>query len=165
MKVLDLQCGQQHSFEGWFASEEDFQSQLARGIVECPVCTDKAILKMPSAPRLNFGAHREPTGQAQLPDDAPPTRPAEAQSGSSLTPVAETPETASPSLDQQAGFLKALRHVIAHTEDVGERFADQARAMHYGDAEPRIVVSTCLLCVCGRVHANDTTAHSASSFL
>ena len=103
------------------------------------MCTDKAILKMPSAPRLNFGAHREPTGQAQLPDDAPPTRPAEAQSGSSLTPVAETPETASPSLDQQAGFLKALRHVIAHTEDVGERFADQARAMHYGDAEPRSI--------------------------
>ena len=112
---------------------------MARGIVECPVCADKAILKMPSAPRLNFGAHREPTGQAQLPDEATPPRPAEAQPGSSLTPVAETAEMASPSLELQAAFLKALRHVIAHTEDVGERFADQARAMHYGDAEPRSI--------------------------
>ena len=139
MKVLDLQCGQQHSFEGWFGSEEDFQSQLARGIVECPVCADKTILKMPSAPRLNFGAHREPTVQAPLPDDATPPGPPEAQPGSSLTPVAKTAEMAIPSLEQQAAFLKALRHVIAHSEDVGERFADQARAMHYGDAEPRSI--------------------------
>ena len=53
--------------------------------------------------------------------------------------VTETPETTSPSLEHQAAFLKALRHVVANTEDVGDRFADQARAMHYGDAEPRSI--------------------------
>ncbi len=56
-----------------------------------------------------------------------------------MTPVAKTAEMAIPSLELQAAFLKALRHVIAHSEDVGERFADQARAMHYGDAEPRSI--------------------------
>ncbi len=139
MKVLDLQCSQQHSFEGWFASEDDFQSQLTRGLVECPMCADKAILKMPSAPRLNFGGHREPTEPAQLPDKPSSSSEAETLQGISLTTVAETSESAGPSLEQQAVFLKALRHVIAQTEDVGDQFADQARAMHYGDAEPRSI--------------------------
>ena len=53
--------------------------------------------------------------------------------------VTETPEAPSPSLEHQAAFLKALRHVVANTEDVGDRFASQARAMHYGDAEPRSI--------------------------
>jgi hypothetical protein len=59
MKVLNLQCAHQHGFEGWFASEEDFQDQLGRGLVECPMCGD-TITKMLSAPRLNLGAAREP---------------------------------------------------------------------------------------------------------
>jgi hypothetical protein len=59
MKVLNLQCQHAHSFEGWFASEDDFQGQLARGLVECPLCADKAIQKMPSAPRLNLSGSRE----------------------------------------------------------------------------------------------------------
>ncbi len=55
MKVLDLQCSAQHRFEGWFASEDDFQGQLARGLVECPMCGDTAVAKKLSAPRLNLG--------------------------------------------------------------------------------------------------------------
>jgi hypothetical protein len=58
MKVLNLQCTQNHAFEGWFASEDDFQSQLGRGLVECPVCGDPAVVKMLSAPRNNLGAGR-----------------------------------------------------------------------------------------------------------
>ena len=56
MKVLNLQCSHSHSFEGWFASENDFQSQLARGLVECPLCGDTHVSKMLTAPRLNLGA-------------------------------------------------------------------------------------------------------------
>jgi hypothetical protein len=56
-----------------------------------------------------------------------------------LTTLTETTEIASPSFEEQAVFLKALRHVMAHTQDVGDRFANQARAMHYGDAEPRSI--------------------------
>ena len=56
MKVLNLQCGHSHSFEGWFASEDDFQDQLGRGLVECPLCGDTSVSKMLSAPRLNLGA-------------------------------------------------------------------------------------------------------------
>ncbi len=54
MKVLDLQCAQHHVFEGWFGSEDDFQSQLTRGLVTCPLCGDPSVTKKLSAPRLNL---------------------------------------------------------------------------------------------------------------
>ena len=143
MKVLNLQCGQQHSFEGWFGSEEDFQSQLARGLVECPMCTDKAVVKMPSAPRLNFGGHVPPstaTEPASIPaTSSSPVAALDTEPSTGLTTTADQPAQSPPSLAQQAAFLNAVRHVLANTEDVGDRFANQARAMHYGDAEPRSI--------------------------
>lgn len=130
MKVLNLQCARQHAFEGWFASEDDFQAQLVRGLVTCPLCADAGIQKMPSAPRLNLGASG--------PDSAASSRelsvPAAAPATASLQEVASL--AASP---KHAEFLKTLREVVANTEDVGERFADEARAMHYGDAEQRSI--------------------------
>ena len=143
MKVLDLQCGQRHSFEGWFGSEEDFQSQLARGLVECPVCSSKAVVKMPSAPRLNFGGHIPPsaaTAEASSPSPSSSVAAAsDAAPSTEITPTADQPAQSAPSLEQQAAFLNAVRHVLANTEDVGDKFADHARAMHYGDAEPRSI--------------------------
>ena len=135
MKVLNLQCSHQHSFEGWFASEDDFQSQLRRGLVECPFCDDKAVQKMPSAPRLNLGGHQSPSS---------PEAPAAAREGSPQLPAAVPAADSADRLragdpSEQAAFLKALRHVVANTEDVGERFADEARAMHYGDAKARSI--------------------------
>ena len=124
MKVLNLQCSRQHSFEGWFGSEDDFQSQLSRGLVDCPLCADTHIQKMPSAPRLNFGAQ-----PAQAPTSSAPA----------VGPVqsADEPAKDGVNLSAQIAFLKALRHVVTHTEDVGKRFADEARRMHYGEAEAR----------------------------
>ena len=137
MKVLNLQCSQQHSFEGWFGSEDDFQSQLAHGLVECPMCTDRSVVKMPSAPRLNFGGHSPPAAL----DAASTQAPSGPSGGASteLTTAADQPAQSPPSAEQQAAFLNAVRHVLANTEDVGDRFANQARAMHYGDAEPRSI--------------------------
>lgn len=112
MKVLDLQCSQNHSFEGWFASEDEFQSQLARGLVECPLCGDRTVSKMLSAPRLNLGA----------------TQPAPRQEVVSM-----------PDASLQAAWLKMVRHVMANTEDVGERFAEEARGIHYGETEERAI--------------------------
>ncbi|MBS0427492.1 MAG: DUF1178 family protein [Proteobacteria bacterium] len=109
MKVLNLRCEHSHTFEGWFASAEDFESQCARGLVECPMCGSTAITKGLSAPRLNLGATREP--------EAPKT-----------VPAADTPE---------ARWMRAVREVLARTEDVGDRFVDEARRMHYGETEER----------------------------
>lgn len=144
MKVLNLQCSQQHSFEGWFASEDDFQSQLARGLVECPMCCDNSIRKMPSAPRLNLGAYQtagsgfespsqqinESAGSHEL------TRQQNAVTNSAVG-AAGAPSDHSPA--EQAAFFTALRQMVADTEDVGDKFAHEARAMHYGDAQARSI--------------------------
>ena len=135
MKVLNLQCTNHHSFEGWFASEDDFQSQLVRGLVECPMCADKGIQKMPSAPRLNFGAQRTTTASASNVPVGSAVSVKDASSAS--TELVASASGTGPSHEQQAAFLKALRHVVANTEDVGYQFASQARRMHYGEVEAR----------------------------
>lgn len=115
MKVLDLHCSTGHVFEGWFASEDDFQGQLQRALVECPVCGDVHVSKKLSAPRLNLGA-------------AAPQAP---------QPAAGRDVMAAPDAALQAAWIKAVRHVLANTEDVGERFAQEARRIHYGESEER----------------------------
>lgn len=120
MKVLDLHCAHGHVFEGWFASEDDFQGQLARGLVECPMCADTTITKRLSAPRLNLGATKPAPERA-----APPVQPGRQD-------VMIPPEAA-----LQATWMKAVAEVMAHTEDVGERFAEEARRIHYGEVDDR----------------------------
>jgi hypothetical protein len=139
MKVLNLQCVQSHAFEGWFASEDDFQSQLLRELIECPLCSSKSIEKMPSAPRLNFGAQPTASGDSSAP--AHVTGMGTAAQRAVDPPATSSQAEASTSLmtGEQADFLKALRHLVANTEDVGPRFADEARGMHYGDIEKRSI--------------------------
>ena len=116
MKVLDLQCGHGHVFEGWFASEDDFASQQTRGLVACPMCGDSTVTKKLSAPRLNLGHARE---------------------------VVDSPQhevVAAAGDDQQslqAAWLGMARRIVADTEDVGERFAEEARRIHYGESDQR----------------------------
>lgn len=139
MKVLNLQCAHQHSFEGWFASEDDFQSQLSRGLVECPMCADKSVQKLPSAPRLNLGGHSSADVASQsnqvVPSQAPPLKSDESLRENTTAMGA----SAGQSHTEQAAFLKALRHVLARSEDVGARFAEEARRMHYGELEARSI--------------------------
>lgn len=111
MKVLNLQCGHGHGFEGWFGSEDEFQDQLTRGLVECPLCGDVQVAKLPSAPRLNLGA-AEPAAPKQQVMNAPDAK-------------------------MQAAWLQMVRHVLANTEDVGAKFAEEARKIHYGETEDR----------------------------
>lgn len=129
MKVLDLQCRQGHVFEGWFGSEDDFQSQKQRGLVQCPLCADDHIEKRLSAPRLNFGA-RAPSAVV----DAAPTHPAVA---SSPSPAPVDTAALPPAL--QAAWLELARKVVASTEDVGPRFAEEARRMHHGEMPERAI--------------------------
>lgn len=114
MKVLDLHCVSEHTFEGWFASEDDFQSQRERGILQCPLCGSTEVHKRLSAPRLNLGA--APTALV----------PAEAAEQAAQSPAV-----------LQAAWLQVSRRIMAEVEDVGPRFAQEARSMHYGDAPER----------------------------
>lgn len=117
MKVFNLRCSQDHQFEGWFASEADRQDQLARGLLTCPLCGDPQVALLPSAPRLQVGPRA--------------TEPA------ACAPGGQTPATDTSAATLQAAWMKAVRHIITHTDDVGERFAEEARRIHYGEAEAR----------------------------
>jgi hypothetical protein len=120
MKVLDLRCNNGHGFEGWFGSDEDYMAQNGRGLIECPMCADKIVTRMPSAPRLNLsGARAAPVGAAAAAEPAAPA----------MKP------TAAP--DLQVAWLATVRHLMANTEDVGPRFAEEARRIHYGETPQR----------------------------
>jgi hypothetical protein len=143
MKVLDLHCAHQHSFEGWFSSEDDFQSQLARGLVTCPMCGDANITKMLSAPRLNLSSARGEPELRSTPSANADTTEHEQHTGVPTAP-SSVPATVSPQevasmapAQLQAAWMQMVRHVVANTEDVGTQFSEEARKMHYGESEPR----------------------------
>lgn len=125
MKVLNLRCAHDHRFEGWFSSEDDFLSQAARELVACPLCDDKRIARLPSAPRLNVSTQRGDTG----------TPPAAAEIAQARA---------------QGRWLRAMRDVLASTEDVGDRFPEEARRIHYGETKERGIR--------GRASADDADA-------
>lgn len=115
MKVWSLQCAHGHGFEGWFADEDAYQAQQAGGWLTCPMCGDASIARLPSAPRLNLGAGRT----SEPPSPARPPRPGSLEEG------------------VQALWEQAVAHVMAHTEDVGAAFPEEARRIHRGDAPQR----------------------------
>jgi hypothetical protein len=140
-----------HNFEGWFGSEEDYQSQRERGLVACPLCATTQVRKMPSAPRLNLGAIEPRNSKPEI-----ETQEASANAGAGAGTAAPSPhlpalttqvaEAAAASLAQvhpetvqmvQEAWMKMVKHVIANTEDVGQNFAEEARKMHYGESEER----------------------------
>ena len=116
MKVLDLVCTHGHVFEGWFASEDDFLAQRERAEIECPFCGDARIAKKLSAPRLNL-SNADVSAQNATRQD--------------VVGAAGMGE------DLQAAWLTLARRIVAQTDDVGERFAEEARRIHYGESQER----------------------------
>ncbi|MDZ7652242.1 MAG: DUF1178 family protein [Burkholderiaceae bacterium] len=114
MKVFNLRCAQDHSFEGWFASADDFDDQQARQLISCPICNTTEVVKAPSAPYIGTGASEPSTAVSVRQPAAMPT-----------------------SAQLQAMFVKMAREIAANTEDVGERFAEEARRIHYDEAPER----------------------------
>ena len=95
MKVLSLSCANGHGFDGWFASDDEFMAQNGSGLIECPLCADRIVSRLPSAPRLNLSGARAPD-QAAL--AAPPAG------------AADAPAQA------QKAWLQAVRHMLANTD-------------------------------------------------
>lgn len=133
MLVVDLACARGHTFEGWFASAEDLSTQQARGLLVCPVCSDRQVERRPSVPRLNVSGATSRTASDE-PGGAKAPRQGQASE--------EAPCPAPPA-DQlaalQAAWLLAAREVMRRTEDVGQRFAEEARRIHHGEAPERAI--------------------------
>ena len=123
-----LRCEQDHSFESWFQSSAAYDQQAKRKLVTCPVCGSAKVEKAIMAPGIVSKKGRE---------KAPVPAPVEAAA------PAETPATESTSLmmaqeRELRAKIKELRdHIVKNADNVGERFPNEARAMHYGDKEHR----------------------------
>jgi hypothetical protein len=131
LKVFDLQCEQGHVFEGWFSSADNYEAQQSRGLLSCPVCDSTRISKKLSAPRLNVSHLKEA--------DAVPAASVQAPSSNSTA-------VASPAAAQmthlQAEVLKHIRQIVRSTENVGARFAQEARRIHDGEVTERPIRGT-----------------------
>jgi len=119
MKVLNLECGQGHAFEGWFASEEDFVAQRGRAQLQCPLCGDAAVTKRLSAP------HVLRSGRRDLGEGLTESKPADALAR-----------------EASAKWMSIARQIVAQTTDVGSNFAEEARRIHYGEAPERGIRGT-----------------------
>lgn len=116
MKVFDLLCANDHRFEGWFSSGEDFERQRDGEIIACPLCGDIRVVKVPAASYVNTGAS----------DRAPKSEPAE-----------PTPEQTQYANFRSAMLAKLVDYVVKNTEDVGTAFPEEARKIHYGESPER----------------------------
>jgi len=114
MIIFDLTCTHGHRFEGWFASADDFERQAKAVMVRCPVCDDASVVRVPSA--------KVHVGRATV--DAP--RVANEVEAESET-VAGLPED----------LVRKLREIVRNTENVGRRFPEEARKIHYEEVPPR----------------------------
>ena len=120
MIIFELGCAHGHRFEGWFASGEEFGRQQERSLVTCPVCDDAHIERVPSARvSVTKGAAR---------DNAPPAEAAEERG-----PPAEA------ALGLPAEAIAKLREIVRNTENVGRRFPEEARKIHYQEIAPRAI--------------------------
>jgi hypothetical protein len=112
MIVYDLICTQQHRFEGWFASADDFARQSEGTLVRCPICDDAAIERRPSA---------------------------NVQVGRAAAPAAERENVTAVQIQPEGEALKALRQLIASSDNVGAGFAEEARKIHYEEVPKRSI--------------------------
>ena len=109
MIVFDLRCGDGHVFEAWFGSSADYDDQQARGLVSCPICGAAGVEKAPMAPRVGAKGNRS---------EAP------------------SPQAMKAMLAEMASLQKKL---LEKSDNVGDRFPDEARAIHLGEAEGRAI--------------------------
>ena len=151
MIKYQLICDQNHEFEGWFQSSAAFDEQAANGLLRCPLCDSDKVKRALMTPNLSSPKRRKsitPSTADQLPDtkstSSVPSSPVSTSPVSSTAGYADTSGRSPVILDEQvqafAAALAELRQlrqkIIKDCRDVGENFAEEARKIHYGEAEP-----------------------------
>ncbi len=119
MIVFDLGCDNDHRFEGWFSSSDDFDRQQREHLLSCPLCGSQSISRLLTAARVNTG-RTEPPAAAMTREEA----------------------AAQYANFDAARLLKLVSHIVENTEDVGRAFPEEARKIHYREAPERQIRGT-----------------------
>lgn len=121
MIVFDLSCDNGHRFEGWFGSSGDFELQRGAGKVSCPLCGSALVDKAPMAPAVPRKGNRRA-------DTPPPAR----------SPMSNAPVPAEVA-QAMARLAEAQARALKDSTWVGRDFANQSRAMHYGEQDHQVI--------------------------
>ena len=125
MVIYNLLCKKKHTFEGWFPSFEDFQKQLQKKLITCPTCGSTKVEKLPHACAVHVKKEQPP---------APPAKKKPAQE--------DTPAPELTPAEFKEMLIRVHHYVKENFEDVGPRFADEAKQIHKGEAEERPIHGT-----------------------
>ncbi len=119
----NLRCERGHSFESWFQSSSAYESQEKRKLVSCPSCGSIKVERAIMAPRIVGKKGR--------------AAPAAEAAGTEVAAPASTPLLMAQELELRAKIKELRDHIVKNADNVGERFPNEARKMHYGDIEHR----------------------------
>ncbi|WP_316862823.1 DUF1178 family protein [uncultured Cohaesibacter sp.] len=127
MIKYSLRCDHDHVFEVWFRNNDDCEAQMKHGHVECPVCSSTAISKSLMSPKVSgTRSQNAPSGPALVP------------ANHSAPSQAVTVGAATPDQQQVQHMLRAFRdHVVQNADYVGDKFAEEARKIHFKESEKR----------------------------
>lgn len=120
----NLRCERDHAFESWFQSSSAYESQEKRKLVNCPVCGSAKVERAIMAPQIVSKKGRD----VAVPAPAPTTE---------GTAPASTPLMMAQERELRAKLKELRDHIVKNADNVGERFPNEARKMHYGDIEHR----------------------------
>ena len=147
MIKYQLSCNHDHSFEGWFPSSSGFDEQAAAGLVECPHCGSVEVRRALMAPNLSSPKTRKsgrPTENSAtaFADSAPQAMPNSGQSPGQ-GPAQGLPPAAVEKMHELMAEMRQLQSKIkSECRDVGTEFAEEARKIHYGEAEAEGIYGT-----------------------
>jgi hypothetical protein len=133
-----LACHKGHSFESWFADSAAYDKQAKRGLVTCPQCGSVKVEKAIMAPRV-AGARKRGTAQEIT---IAPEKALNTTQGAAQDTTQDTTNVAvmSPVEQELRAKLKELReHIVKNADNVGEKFPEEARKIHYGETEHRSI--------------------------
>jgi hypothetical protein len=120
-----LRCERGHAFESWFQSSSAYDSQVKRKLVSCPSCGSVKVEKAIMAPQI--GRKKQDAMAPQQPEAA----------STEVSSAASTPLMMAQERELRAKLKELRDHVTRNADNVGERFPNEARKMHYGDIEHR----------------------------
>jgi hypothetical protein len=127
----NLRCERGHAFESWFQSSSAYESQEKRKLVNCPSCGSAKVERAIMAPQIVSKKGRDSAAPA-------PAAPAPAPTPSTdVTAPTSTPLMMAQERELRAKLRELRDHIVKNADNVGERFPNEARKMHYGDIEHR----------------------------
>ena len=141
-----LRCERAHTFESWFQDSATYDSQVKRKLVSCPACGSAKVEKAIMAPRIvsKKGRERQKTIQetANMPVpaeavSAPQSQSLQAQGTQGSQTQGSTPLMMAQERELRAKLKELRDHIVKNADNVGEKFPNEARRMHYGEIEHR----------------------------